>query len=357
MKAPRALAAAALALAVAIGAAGCWDVHDVNDLTPVLALGFDRSQGVWTMSAEDAVVSSGGGSGAFQGALHVGHGATMSAAIDDLRSHVARRLYVGSARIVVVGQGALESDLPLIVRRLTQAQEVDETAFVLGSTSTAEALLASKDGAFGTTSVRLLKEFESPDMAGHSHVVTRLWQLQRDLFGPEQARFAAVPMFKPPDSAGASEVGVDVVGPDGRLVLALDRDQSAGLNWIEGGQGREVLYLPDGNRVEVDAVHTGAQFTDVRHLTLRVRVRATAYYVHGPALVPSPVRSHLAQLAAGVLLARTLDVLGRIKAKGVDPAGWSQMAARQGMTGFDPRRLDVAVMVHVTVQPHFSPSL
>lgn len=352
----RALAALAVVLTVVLSAVGCWDVHDVNDLTPILAIGFDHANGRWTVSAEDAVVGS-GGSGTFQGVVHVGHGATLAAAVEDIRAHVARRLYVGSARIVAVGRGALASDLPLIVRRLTEAQEVDETAFIVGSTSTAQALLASKDGAFGTTSVRLLKEFESPEMAGHSHVIARVWQLQRDLFGPEPARFAAVPLFDLSGRTSAADVGAAVVGPGGRLALRLDRDQSAVLNWITGRQSRQVLFLPDGNRVEADAVRTRAQLTDMRHLALHLRVRATAYYVRGAALVPSPLRAHMEQLAAGIVLERTLSLVRRLEAAGVDPAGWSQMAVRQGIAGFDVRHLDVAVTVRVTIQPHFAPSL
>jgi hypothetical protein len=352
----RRLGALVVAASAVLGTAGCWDVHDVNDLTPVLSVGLDHTGGRWTMTVEDAVVGSGGTS-AFQSVPHHGYGSALSTAIDDLRAHLARRLYVGSARVFVIGHGALEGDVRDIVRRLTESQEVDETAFLVASATTAAALLAHRDGVFGTTSVRLIKEFDSPEMAGHAHLETRVWEAQRDLSQPGPGSFAAIPVFGLSGEASALELGTALIGPDGRLATVLDRDQSATMAWIMSQPGREVLPLPDGNRVEPVSARASAQLVDARHLSLHVRLGAVAYYVRGPAVIRSALRAHLEHLAAQVVLERTLSLVRRLEAAGVDPAGWSLMAERQGLRPFDIRHLHVALTVSVTLAPHFAKSL
>ena len=97
MKARRA-ALASLLLAVSFLLAGCWDMKDISDRTPIIAMGFDYlPQGMWRVTISDALLAQ-GGSASYSGAIHYGDGPTLTEAIEDLRDAVAAPDGPGRAR-------------------------------------------------------------------------------------------------------------------------------------------------------------------------------------------------------------------------------------------------------------------
>lgn len=335
---------------------GCWDVRDINERTPILAMGFDHSTSEgWRVTAAESLLNP-GGAVQYTGVIHRGEGRTLSAATEDLRARLARRLYLGSARIFALGKGVVAARAPEVVRMLAQRNEVDETAFLVGAEDTAEKLLGHPDGAVGLTAVRLLKEFEGTHQARDGHVTTRLWEAQRSLMALPPDRFLELPMFAVPPSGSAKAVGTALVGPSGREVLLLDREASVPLHWLQGESGSSVLQLADGREVKTLDVGARTQFADESHQSIQLRVVATAYYLPEHNIVDSATQRALEQETAREVLRRTIDLLQRLQRAGVDPAGWGQMAAEAGLRGYSIREAEIGVTLRVRVLPYFAPS-
>lgn len=335
---------------------GCWDVRDVNDRTPALAMGFDYSPNTgWTVSLSEALLNP-GGNAAYTNAMHSGQGSTVIEAIEDLRSHLARRLYLGSARVFVLGQGAIQSQTYTVMRLLGQRSEVDETAFLVGAKGTAEGLLSQPDGAFGMTAVRLLKEFEGLHQARDGHVTERIWEAERDMLTPGQGSFIVLPLFVQLPQTSVMSAGTAVIGPDGQLKTVLSREQGVALRWVMRNSGRNVLVLADGSAVKTAWVREATRVPDPRHLEIRLRL-AVEGYDFPTHIITANLRARIARLTAQEVLGRTVQVVHLLQAAGVDPAGWTVTARAAGVQGFDVRQAQAVVHVYATVQPHLAPSM
>ena len=64
----------ALVAAIALSVSGCWDVRDINDRTPALAMGMDYSaQSGWKVTLAEVILPP-SGSAQYSGNLQVGQG-------------------------------------------------------------------------------------------------------------------------------------------------------------------------------------------------------------------------------------------------------------------------------------------
>ena len=230
-------------LALLLGAlllAGCWDVHDISDRTPIIAMGFDYlPSGTWRVTISDAVLAQ-GGAAAYSGATHSGDGPTLTEAVEDLRTHLARRIYLGSCKIYVLGFGALQNHSTEVLRLLLERSEVDKTGFVLGTRATAEALLTKPDGVLGLTGVRLLKEFESEMESRDGHIKEPIW---KTVWGAlDTGDTLRLPMFDQLAATSVKATGTALVS-GGQLRALLDREESVDLRWLLNLPGRNVVPL------------------------------------------------------------------------------------------------------------------
>lgn len=335
-------------------AGGCWDVRDISDLTPVLAMGFDHSGSTWTATIAEAVLAPGGGA-QYTGPMHTGSGPTLVEAIDDLRTHLSRKLYLGSARVFVLGKGVMESHSFEVLHLLSERNEVDSTGFLAGTCDTAEKLLGRPDGALGITSVRLLKEFEGLHESRDGHTTTRIWEAERDLFRPDRQAFFDLPVYAALQTTSIKAMGTGVIGPDGKFALMLDREGSVALHWLQNRPGRNILTLADGSLVKMTALHAGANFLDPQHLSLQVTARV-ALYDYKTHIVDSSVTDRLAQLTAQDVVRRLETLIPQLQKAGVDPAHWGEMATEAGISGFDIRNVQVNISASASIAPNFTPS-
>lgn len=333
---------------------GCWDPHDISDRTPALALGFDYAQGQgWHVSLSEAILSQ-GSSTLYTGDMHSGDGATLTEAVEQMRTHLARRFYLGSAKVFVLGKGVLESRTSEVLRTLLQHNEVDLTGYVLGTRGTAEQLLAHPDGAMGLTAVRLLKEFESEAESRDGHIKEPLWETLRTALQPGGS--VRLPVFDELPTTSVKAVGTAIIGPDGRLATILGREESVTLRWLLGRAGRNVLVLDDGSELKTQWTSTSARFAgDAHHLLVHIRARAEVYKTSGLEL-PLALDQEFAASAARAMVQRCQALIPKLQAAGVDAADWSKVAQQAGLRGFDIRSTTVTVTASVNVAPHFSPS-
>lgn len=333
---------------------GCWDMRDINDLSPILSLGFDYTSHGWQVTAEDHLVSPGGGQ-SYKSVAHYGQGATLAAAISDLRLELARRLYVGTARIYVLGRGVLHGHTQEVVRFLAETHEADETAFLVASTTTAQSLLEAPDGALGSTTVRLLKEFETWRESRDGHVMTRIWEAQRDMSLPGAASFIALPIFEP-HTAGATAIGTVLIGPTGQQTLDLSRQTGVALQWLMNRPSRNIIPLSQGAIVTTESVRSQTSIVDSRHVHVSMRLVAEGYYLPDSAVMDQSRRDVLAQETAQAVLVQVQQLVSRVQQAGVDPFGWAEAARRRNIAGFDLRHAVVSLHISVSVRPRLSPT-
>lgn len=337
--------------------AGCWDMHDISDRTPIIAIGFDHFRsGDWRVTISDAVLAQGGAS-SYTGATHWGDGPTLTEAIEDLRTHLARRFYLGSCKIYVFGLGVLEGHSTEVLRMLLRRAGVDQTGFVVGTRATAQALLAKPDGVMGLTGVRLLKEFESEMESRDGHIKEPIW---KTVWGALDTRDTLrIPMFDQLPATSVKASGTALISR-GRLGTFLDREESVTLRWLLNLPGRNVLPLdpPYGQyELKTSNVHTSTTYDGkARHIAVRISAALEVYTAPSMEL-PSAVAKELGQAAATTMVRRITTLTRKLQAADTDGALWHSIAEYAGHFDFDLKRTTVSVQVQTHIAPHFSPSV
>ncbi len=347
----------ALQVAIALSISGCWDVRDINDRTPALALGMDYSQRRgWTVSLADALLPS-SGSGLYTGTVHVAHGADLTDAIDTLRSQLSRRLYIGSVKVYVFGGGLLQAGrLRYALHALSLHNEVNPTSYAMAADGAAQALLSQPDGELNVMAVRLLSEFEKEESLRGGHVVMPLWEAYRRTMAPGSALY--LPVFTVLPKSGARSSETVVMNSDGRPVLRLDRQDTIALKWLLGTPDRSVLKLYGGTEVKMTSAQVKTQFIakDTRTLQIILHAQAEVYSVPS-ANIDSPTVSELNHETAIRIVEHTMRLVNELKTAGVDVCEWQETARRAGLTGFDMHTVQVVLVSSVHTVPHLAPAL
>ncbi len=346
----------ALLLSSVLGLTGCWDIKDISDRTPIIAMGFDYlSQNHWRVSISDALLAQ-GGSASYSGAIHYGDGPNLTEAIEDLRTHLARRIYLGSTKVYVFGQGVLQSHSTEVLRYLLQRGEVDQTGFVLGTRGTAVGLLSHPDGAMGLTGVRLLKEFESEQESRDGHIKEPIW---KTVWGAlDTGDTLHIPIFDNLPQTSVQATGTALVY-EGKLRTMLSREESVTLRWLLGLHGRNVLPLDppfDQYELKTMQVATSTRY-DGQARAINIRMAADLEAYTAPSMkLDSAIIPQLSQDAAKTMVRRILALARKLQAADADGALWHSVAWQAGYSDFELKRTTVTVKITARVAPHFSPS-
>ena len=346
----------ALVATVALSVSGCWDVRDINDRSPALAMGMDYSRGRgWRVSLAEVILPP-NSSSQYMGNLQIGQGADLTDAVETLRSHLSRRLYLGSAKVYVFGRGAVhEGRLREALHELSLHNEVNPTAYAIAAAGTAEALLSQPDGAVSVMAVRLHDEFEKEQSLRDGHANMLLWEAFRRSMTAHSALY--LPVFAPLPRSGAESVGTVVIGPDGRLALYLDRQESVALRWLLGIPGRSLLKLPDGTEVKTTWTSVRSRFPNRNSGSMQITIYAqTEAYSVPSTVLHSITVQRLSQETANALVRRSLRLVYRLKTAGTDVCEWHEVARRSGIIGFDIRKVQVAVIGKVQTLPRVAPT-
>lgn len=346
----------AMCIAAALSMSGCWDVRDINDRTPALAMGLDYSQtSGWTVSLAEVILPP-SGSAQYSGNLQVGQGTDLSDAIETLRSHLSRRLYLGSVKVYVFGSGALQQGrVREALHALSLHAEVNPTGYAMSVAGTAQTLLSHPDGAVNVMAVRLHKEFETQESLRDGHLNMPLWEAFRRSMAPNSALY--LPVFAILPQSGAESSGTAVFGSDGHLALHLDRQESIALRWLLGIPGRSVLKLSDGTEVKTTWTSVKTRFVgkDPRKLSVTISAQAEAYLVPS-VVIQTAMLQRLNQQAADALVRRSMGLVQKLQAAGTDVCEWHEAARRAGLSGFDMRSVQVSVSGRVTTLPRVAPA-
>ncbi len=336
--------------------AGCWDMHDISDRTPVIGVGYDHLEsGRGRVTISEATLPQGGAS-SYQGVIHTGDGATLTEATEDLRRHLARGLYLGSAKVFVLGLAVLQTRSREVLLTLLQRQEIDKTAYVIGTRGTAEALLAKPDGVMGVTAVRLLKEFEVHPQTRDGEVPEEVWQTERGALDTEDT--LRMPVFDTLPATSVAQTGTALIRAD-RLRTVLDPEESATLRWLANLPGRHAMVLDPPLQayvLKMTRVHTAASYDGSRrHLSLRIAADGEVYAAPDMNLTSTVVRT-LSQAGAETITRRVLALTRKMQEAGADGPMWREVAVEAGYSDFDLGRTTVSVQTRVHLLPSFAPS-
>ena len=355
----RARKAGLISLLIACGLllSGCWDIKDISDRAAIIAMGFDYLPGgKWRVTTSAALLAQ-GGSATYTGATHYGDGPNLTDAIEDLRTHLARSIYLGSTKVYVLGKGVLEAHSTEVLRMLLEHGEVDKTAFVLGTRATAQQLLEHPDKAMGLTAVRLLKEFETEVESRDGHIKEPLWKTIWGVLNPRDTLHLSV--YDVFSKTGVTANGTALIY-GGKLLTILNREESVTLRWLLKMPGRNVLPLDppfEAYALKTTSVHTATRYDGrTRHIAVHISAAMEVYTAPSMEL-PAALLQRLSQAAAETMVHRLTALVVKMQAAGADGALWQNAATQAGYFDFDIRKTSFSVTVQARIAPHFAPTV
>lgn len=337
-------------VAVALLATGCWDIRDINDRTPALGVGVDLEAGIWRITLAD-VRPQGGQATMYTASFESGTGPTLQAAAEDLRDHLAFRLYFGSTRIIAIGSHVFEvGRVGEALAYFREQQETSLSTFLVASTTTGADLLKTMDVEHGTVTVRLEREMTTQESLRDGHLPIQLWQALASWTGP--GRSVYVPLFAPEPNHGLRVTGTLVASARQKAPVRLDIAESQTLRLLADVPGRAPVVLPDGSSLRM-VWSTKAMRVVTRpetHLELVVSTLLEPR-LGSPGGVDA---SDLALLRTGVareITGRLLALTARLQKAGVDVMRGGETMRSAGL---DPE-LALRVPVHITVKALIQP--
>ncbi len=329
---------------------GCWDARDVNDRTPAIAMSFDHDRHGWLVSIQEVTQLPSDSKSAIGGA-EVGRGPTLTDAVENLRAELDKALYIGSAKLYVIGPGVLHGRLPEVTSYLRQHVEVDTTGYLLATAEPAAALLTKPDPIAGLTTLHLLEEFERETVVRDGATPVHLWDVFRRSLTPGETNL--VPFVGTSYSGTISALGMALLDEHGELKTVVDRGETVTLRWIMNKGSQVVIGLPDGSAAKVLSLKAARSFPDARTVRLKIAVVAEGHIVPGP-MTSAMSRTFAAAIATSVSQ-RVTALLQKLRTAGANVPDWREAAAEAGYPGFDLSAAAVYVQVKVQVVPIVAP--
>jgi len=335
---------------VLLAASGCWDYRDIDRRTPVLAFGVDFQEGRWTLTVAEVVPES-PPEGRYESRLHTASGPTLDEAIEAVEARSARRLYLGEAGIAVLGRGVLRSGIDPVLRTVLTPTETSPALYVVGSASTAKALLSAPEPSFGAAAVHLERFTSTQQPSRGGYATTLAWQALSRRHDEGGSLF--VPMFKVDGPGELEVIGTSVIGPAGKEVLSLDREETQTLRWLLGISGWTYFALADGSRLRVESNRAStAVDTRARPPCFRINVKLAAKLRAAHSFPLSPQRrSEIERMAERVALSRLLAVASRLRQRGADVLRLGETLRQSGMTPSLKDQLPIHISVTVQIDP------
>lgn len=226
---------------------GCWDRHETNDLSIVVALGLDWQDGQYTATAEiintKAVKTpgQGGGGGAPpdkpQSLLLTGHGTDPAAALGRLDNASSRRVFWPDLQVVVIGESLAKHGIGPVIATLMRYPQIPISARTLVSHGAAGALVGQREPGLETTVGRnLLLLAESGRLDQSSGYAPQIYDILRwEAEAGRAALVEAVQAVTPAQpTAPAFLLDHSAVLQDDRLVGWLPRDHVRMVLWMTG---------------------------------------------------------------------------------------------------------------------------
>ncbi|QJC52341.1 Ger(x)C family spore germination protein [Paenibacillus albicereus] len=250
----RRLTLALLLTLLPIGAAGCWDRQELNELGIISATAVDVTEsGRWRISYQLVIPSAISAQGAYVGLssapfnVFTTEGESFRGAVSRATQEMSRRLYFGHNQIVVVSEEAARKGISELIEAYMRNGDSRETVMMFVTEGNARKLLEQllpMEKISGAGIVRLITQ--EGNHGGNFRQMT-VFNVAQDLLGP--VRVTGVPGIglsgsdEPVDSVDAAKktytgakIRLQRLGAfkEGRLVGWLSTHEARGLLWVRG---------------------------------------------------------------------------------------------------------------------------
>jgi|GEM_PF-3513123 len=337
-------------VAVVLATTGCWDIRDINDRTPALGVGVDLEGGTWRLTLAD-VRPEGGQATMYTASFESGVGPTLQAAAEELRGHLAFRLYFGSARIIAIGSSVFEAGrVGEVLAYFREQQEISLSTFLVASTTSGADLLKTMDVEHGAVAVRLEREMTTQESLRDGHLPIQLWQALASWTGP--GRSVYVPLFAPEPGHGLRVTGTLVASARQKTPVYLGIPESQTLRLLADVPGRAPIVLPDGSSLRM-AWSTKTLRVVTRpttHLELRVGALLEPR-IGSPEGMDASDLTRLETEVARAITGRLMALTAKLGKAGVDVMRGGEAMRSAGL---DPE-LALRVPVHITLSALIQP--
>lgn len=247
--------------------AGCWNRREINELAIVSAVGIDRENGLWRLTAEifrplTVGGEGGGGGGPVRQAWVVrGEGYTVFQAVRDMALKVPRRVYWAHCTAVVVGEAAARAGINEMLDFWDRDQELRRSTNILVCRGKAEDLIIGSQGSLEKTvglEIAGLKRTARAD--AHSRITSIhefLVALAAAGADPIATGLELKIMPEPPglthgggEGGGGGKQPVHVLRLKGlalfrkdKLVGFFEPEEARGLNWAQGDMASTIINV------------------------------------------------------------------------------------------------------------------
>lgn len=232
--------------------AGCWNRRELNDLSIVVGMGIDRSDGHYAVSLQivlpEEIAAKGGSSGRVPVVIYQEKGKTIFEAIRKITTIAPRKLYFAHLRILVLGEDLakegigetldfllrdpeVRSDFYITVSKDSKAKDVLKVLTMVDKIPANElfASLEAAEKAWAPTNTVTLDKLTSDIVSdGISAILTGIEIVDDAKEGEEQAN-----LQKTDDFTKLKYQGIGVFKDD-KLIGWLNDTESIGLNYLTG---------------------------------------------------------------------------------------------------------------------------
>jgi spore germination protein KC len=365
-------------LTAALVLSGCWSRREINDMAPVVTLGFDRvDQGFEVTAAIAQPAASAGHKGApgAEGRPKVvlqRRGTTITEALQTMQKAASRRLTLHHSQVIVLGERLAKAGVDPLLDFLLRSPELRLHArvFMLRGAPVADLL----------TSQPLMENIQSEALREMDDKQTGLAITLKDVAMARAAPYTSVllPVLElqphPENVPGAPTNEVVLTGAAlfsaQRLATYLDPGETGGTMWLLGSARQAVVTIPcpgaPDQALSAQVVHADRAISpqwDGRRLSFRVVLTGDLYMadvqcpvdLSDPATVArieAAMRQNVAERVAGVLRkaqAVPADAFGfgeRVRARW--PALWHQVGDQRWLATWAKTPVQIEPRIKVT---------
>ncbi|TQR18492.1 Ger(x)C family spore germination protein [Psychrobacillus soli] len=260
-------------LIVSIFLTGCWNRRELNELAITLAIGIDKSDDEYLVSAQVVVpseVSMKGGKGGSPVTLIQGRGETVYEAIRKMTKGLSRKMYPGHLRMLVISESLAKEGIGDPLDLISRDWEIRSDFYVaVAKDTTAEQILNVQTPLETIPANKMFSTLKVSEENWAATVGVTLDQLITDLRsdGKEAVLTGILVTGKP--EIGSSKQNVETITPaasiklddlavfkDDKLIGWLTEDESRGYNGIINQVKNTVgtVSCPEGGKADIEVL-------------------------------------------------------------------------------------------------------
>ncbi|MDI2588909.1 Ger(x)C family spore germination protein [Psychrobacillus sp. NEAU-3TGS] len=261
-------------LILSIFLTGCWNRRELNELGITLAIGIDKSDDEYLVSAQVVVpseVSMKGGTGATPVTLIKGRGETVYEAIRKMTKGMSRKIYPGHLRMLIISESLAKEGIGDPLDLISRDWELRSDFYVaVARDATAEQILNVQTPLETIPANKMFSTLKVSEENWAATVGVTLDQLITDLRSDGKEAVLTGILVTGNSEIGSSKQNVETITPatsiklddlavfkEDKLVGWLTEDESRGYNGIVNQVKNTVgtVSCPEGGKADIEVLH------------------------------------------------------------------------------------------------------